>query len=137
MKFLTSKKKKIILNVTPLIDVLFILIIFFTISSTFLEQPGIKLELPKAESSEAQVVEKAVLFISKEDKLYYSDEEITLETLPGKLKAAMESRDEKSLIINADQKVTHGLVVRVMDIARMNGVEKLIISAEQDQKTGN
>jgi len=52
MKLIDEKKKKVALNITSLVDVLFILIIFFTISSTFLEQPGIKLELPKAQSSE-------------------------------------------------------------------------------------
>ncbi len=132
MKLLDSKPKKAILNITPLIDVLFILIIFFTISSTFLEQPGIKLDLPKATSSQAQVVEKAVLYITKDSELYFKDDPVTLEALPEILRKAMGERSEKSLIINADQKVTHGLVVEVMDIARVNGVEKLVISAEPE-----
>lgn len=132
MKLLDEKKKKVVLNVTPLIDVLFILIIFFTISSTFLEQPGIKLDLPKAASSEAQVVEKAILYISKDNKLYFSDQEIKLADLAERLRSTMKIRTEKSLIINADKKVTHGLVVEVMDIARVNGVEKLVISAEPE-----
>lgn len=70
MKLLQIPKKRILLNITPLIDMLFILIIFFVVSSTFLEQPGIKLELPKAASSESQRVEKAVLYITSESKLF-------------------------------------------------------------------
>ena len=132
MKLLQIPKKRIILNITPLIDVLFILIIFFVISSTFLEQPGIKLELPKATSSESQRVEKAVLYITKDAKLFFGEQEVTLESLPGIVKSAMEVQAEKSLIVNADQQVHHGLVVKVMDIARTNGVEKLVISADKE-----
>ncbi|MCB0289929.1 MAG: biopolymer transporter ExbD [Calditrichaeota bacterium] len=132
MKLLQIPKKRIILNITPLIDVLFILIIFFVVSSTFLEQPGIKLELPKATSSESQRVEKAVLYITKDAKLFFGEQEVTLESLPGIVKSAMEVQAEKSLIVNADQQVHHGLVVKVMDIARTNGVEKLVISADKE-----
>lgn len=133
MKLLDFKKKKVILNITPLVDVLFILIIFFTISSTFLEQPGIKLELPKAASSDLQHIEKAVLYISHESKLYFRDEEVSLPELPGLLKNVMEGLSDKSLIVSADKDVPHGLVVKVMDIARVNGVKKLVISTEPER----
>ncbi len=130
MKLLDEQKKKAILNITPLIDVLFILIIFFTVSSTFLEQPGIKLQLPKAQSAEAQRTEKAVLFISKDSELFLGDAAVTLAQLPQKVRELMENRPEKTLIISADEKVPHGLVVNVMDIARANLVERLVISTE-------
>jgi len=130
MKLLDEKQKKVVLNITPLIDVLFILIIFFTISSTFLEQPGIKLELPKAQSAQSQRAEKAVLYISSDAKLYLRDEEVTLAQLPQKLQALMKNLSEKSLIISADKKVHHGLVVQVMDIARNSKVQRLVVSTE-------
>lgn len=128
MKLLDDKPKKVTLNITSLVDVLFILIIFFTISSTFLEQPGLKLELPKAQSSETQKVDKAVLYIDESANLFFMNQPVTLENLGEKLKSAMETNVNKSLIISADKSVHHGLVVQVMDIARSNGVEKLVIS---------
>jgi len=130
MKLLDEKPKKAILNITPLIDVLFILIIFFTISSTFLEQPGIKLELPKAQSAQSQRVEKAVLYISTDAKLYLRNDEVTLAQLPQKLRALMENLSEKSLIISADKNVNYGLVVQAMDIARNSKVQRLVVSTE-------
>jgi len=66
-----NKKSRLLLNVTPLIDVLFILIIFFAVSSTFLEQPGIKLALPEAKKTDLQKIEKAVLFITSDQKLLF------------------------------------------------------------------
>lgn len=130
MKLIDSRKKKLALNITPLVDVLFILIIFFTVTSTFLEQPGIKLELPKAATSSPQKVEKAVLVVGADNKLFFQNREVDMKNLPETLAAAMENSSEKSLIVSADKEVHHGLVVNIMDIARQNGVKKLIISTE-------
>ena len=133
MKFLDDKQKKVALNITSLVDVLFILIIFFTISSTFLEQPGIKLELPKAQSSETQKVDKAVLYIDENTNLFFMNQPVTLENLGETLKTAMESNINKSLIISADKTVHHGIVVKVMDVARSSGVAKLVISTKPEK----
>ncbi|MEJ2535597.1 MAG: biopolymer transporter ExbD [Calditrichia bacterium] len=109
MKLLTDQKKsRNLLNITPLIDVLFILIIFFTVSSTFLEQPGIKLA-----------------------QLMFRDKEITIDNLGPILKDAMAQSLDRTLIINADKNVPHGFVVHIMDIARQNGVAKIVIATEQ------
>ncbi len=132
MNFSQIKKKSSgLLNITPLIDVLFILIIFFAVSSTFLEQPGIKLELPEAKKTDLQRIEKAVLIISKDEKLYFRNKETTLESLPALLRDAMEQSTDKVLIIQADKDVHHGLVIKVMDIARQSGVKKLVVGTEQ------
>ena len=126
-----QKKSRSLLNITPLIDVLFILIIFFAVSSTFLEQPGIKLALPEAKQTELQKIEKAVLFISAEQRLLLREKEISIENLGPMLKDLMDQSLDRALIINADKGVPHGFVVQVMDIARQNGVQKLVIATEQ------
>ena len=131
MKITGKKKSRTFLNITPLIDVLFILIIFFAVSSTFLERPGIKLELPEAEKTELQKIEKAVLFISSDEKLLFRDKEISIDNLGPLLADAMERSTDRSLIINADKNVPHGLVVRLMDIARQIGVSKLVVATEK------
>ena len=132
MKLLDDQKKsRAMLNITPLIDVLFILIIFFAVSSTFLEQPGIKLSLPEAKKTDLQKIEKAVLFITSNQELLFMDKEISLENLGPILKDAMEQSLDRALIINADKGVQHGFVVKIMDLARQNGVQKLVIATEQ------
>ncbi|GAB4337171.1 MAG: hypothetical protein Kow0037_19520 [Calditrichia bacterium] len=132
MKLLTEgKKSRALLNITPLIDVLFILIIFFAVSSTFLEQPGIKLSLPEAKKTDLQKIEKAVLYVKSETDLQFLDKEVNLPDLPALLKDAMAQSSDGSLIINADKTVPHGFVVKIMDIARQSGVKKLVIATEQ------
>lgn len=132
MKLLEDQKKsRAMLNITPLIDVLFILIIFFAVSSTFLEQPGIKLALPEAQKTDLQKIEKAVLFITVNQELLFRDKEISIENLGPLLKDAMDQSLDRALIVNADKGVPHGFVVKIMDLARQNGVQKLVIATEQ------
>ena len=67
MQFRTRRKRSVLINITSLIDVLFLLLIFFMVSSTFLEQPGIKLELPYAQSAVVIEQKDYVLFVNKQD----------------------------------------------------------------------
>ncbi len=126
-----QKRSRALLNITPLIDVLFILIIFFAVSSTFLEQPGIKLALPEAKKTDLQKVEKAVIYVSSDEKMQFRDKDISLNNLQPLLVDAMKQSPDKSLIIDADKEVPHGFVVKIMDIARQSGVQKLVIGTEQ------
>ena len=133
MKLLGEKaKNRAILNITPLIDVLFILIIFFTVSSTFLEQPGIKLSLPEAKKVDTEKIEKAVLYINKDQKLVFQNKDIEITQLGEVLAKAMSDAEDQSLIVNADKEVAHGFVVKVMDIAKQNGVKKLVIAVQPE-----
>ena len=130
MKLLEKTPKKLLINITPLVDVLFILIIFFVVTSTFIEQPGVKLELPKATTARPEKVEKAILTITRDQQLFFQGEPISRETLPRRIQQAMEQSPDHSLIINADEHVEHGFVIEIMDIARQNGVQKVVIATK-------
>jgi biopolymer transport protein ExbD len=128
MQMSKKPKKKISLNLTSLIDVLFILIIFFVVSSTFLEQPGIKLNLPEAASSEIHAVQKVVLYIDQEEHLYLNDEPIDKEAVADRVEQLISAQTDKSLVLKADDKVSHGLVIRIMDALRKKGIYKIVVS---------
>ncbi len=133
MKLLEKTPKKLLINITPLVDVLFILIIFFVVTSTFIEQPGVKLELPRATTARPEKVEKAILTITRDKALFFQGQKVTLEILPERLQQAMEQSPDHSLIINADEHVEHGFVIQVMDIARQNGVQKVVIATKANE----
>lgn len=132
MEFRAKKKRKVLINITPLIDVLFLLLIFFMISSTFLEQPGIKLELPFADSAAVVEQKDYILFVDKDGKLFMNNKMIPMEELESKIKSALPEMKDKSLVLKADQKVSHGIVVQVMDTAKRSGVKKLIIGTKME-----
>lgn len=128
MKINEKKPRKVTLNMTSLIDVLFILIIFFAVSSTFLEQPGIELELPKAESAESHTTQKVILYIDKNDNLFLNDQLISKTTMIGEIKKLGELSPENSIVLKADKQVDHGSVIEIMDILRKNKIFKIVIS---------
>jgi biopolymer transport protein ExbD len=128
MKLSTKKSKKLTLNMTSLIDVLFILIIFFAVSSTFLEQPGIELKLPDAESSESYTTQKVILYIDKDDNLFLNDQMISENTMIEEIKNLGRLSEESSIVLKADTEVDHGEIIKIMDILRKNKFYKLVIS---------
>ena len=133
MQFKTKQKRKAFINITSLIDVLFLLLIFFMISSTFLEQPGIKLELPQAQSSEVVQQKDFTLFIDKDGGMFLNEEKIELKELEKGLKAVLPDMKDGALILKADQDASHGSVVRVMDVAKRSGVKKLVIGTRIEE----
>ncbi len=134
MQFHEKKRRKIIINITSLIDVLFLLLIFFMISSTFVEQPGMKLELPESKSSTTEKIKELILEINADQSLTLNQEPVTLENLEQEFKDLLPSLEEKSLVLKADKSVPHGTVVKVMDLAKLSGIEKLIIATQLERE---
>ncbi|MFH1613375.1 MAG: biopolymer transporter ExbD [bacterium] len=117
-------------NLTPLVDVVFQLLIFIILSSSFVMQPGIKVNLPSTVSSEAQLEKEIVISLTEEGVIYLMDSPISIIDLPKKLKGLISFSKDKILIIKADENTRHGLVVKVMDIGKIVGVEKLAIATQ-------
>jgi len=127
MQFKEKKSKRSSINVTSLIDVMFILLIFFMVSSSFVEQPGMKLELPTIKSKEVARVDNLVLFVSKDDVIYLNDKQVSMENLAAEITAAIPNIKEKTLVLKADRETEHGVIVQIMDIAKRNGLKKIVI----------
>jgi biopolymer transport protein ExbD len=104
------------------------------VSSTFLEQPGIKLELPHAQSAVVVEQKEFILFVDKEEKVFLNDNEIGIDSLEEKLKEVLPQMKDGSLILKADTDVSHGIVVRIMDGVKKSGVKKLIIGTKIGKK---
>ncbi|MDW7679744.1 MAG: biopolymer transporter ExbD [bacterium] len=132
MQFHERKKSKVIINITSLIDVLFLLLIFFMVSSTFIEQPGMKLELPEAKSSSTEKIQDLILDIHADGTIYLNSEPIALEKLGAAFEQLLPRLSEKALILKADKSVPHGTIVKIMDTAKLSGLEKLIIATRTE-----
>ncbi|HEX9665074.1 MAG TPA: biopolymer transporter ExbD [Thermodesulfobacteriota bacterium] len=118
------------LDLTPIVDVVFNLLIFFALSLNFaVTSGGINVKLPKASSAEPIKAEELTVNLTADGKIYLNDKVITLEKLSQRLK---EKKDKDSLvIIRADSLVTHGRVVEAMDTVRTNGFSRLAIAVDQ------
>lgn len=133
MEFEGRKKIDTSLNIAPLIDVVFQLLIFFMLSASFITQPGIKLILPSAVTSKLHPEEDITVFITENNDLYLNEERITLESLLEKLRPKILEVENKTVIIKADEKIDLGLAVKVMDIAKQAEAGGVVISTKTEE----
>jgi len=123
------KKDELKIELTPLIDVVFLLLIFFTITTTFVTTPGFRVKLPKAASSTAQSQKNdATVVITKDRKIIFENKEVDLKQFGQEVSNLVSKVPDTLLIVQADQEVHHGLVVEVMDIAKQGGIKRLAIA---------
>ncbi len=128
MQIKPKVKRKPLVNITSLIDVLFLLLIFFMVSSTFLEEPGMKLTLPEAESAEIGEKKQYTLYITKEGEFFLNNAPINSDSLKSAIEAVADEMEDETLTLKADKETAHGQVVLAMDVARGAGVKKLIVA---------
>ena len=113
-----------IINVTSLIDVMFILVLFFTVSTTFISQPAMNLQLPTAEHAEATRQTPIIVHIDEKGTVYLNDEPVETALLSSALTARLATSTEKAVVLKADSRVSHGDVIQVLDIIKGAGVQK-------------
>ena len=131
LKFRKRAKVSADMNMTPMIDIIFQLIIFFLLSSSFIVQSGIKVDLPKARAEEIKQEKDIVVSVDRNRKLYIDQTPIDVANLPARLAELMQLKGDRVLIIKADEAVNHGFVVTVMDLAKEAGFTRLAIATEK------
>ena len=118
------------LDIVPLIDIVFLLLIFFMLTSSFIFQPGIRVNLPRAITSEVIQKENLILVITKDNEIFVNERPLTEDEVSSRLKVA--ARQDKAVLIKADRTVSFGDVVRLWDMCRQEGVEKINIATTQE-----
>jgi len=122
------------INITPLVDMVFLLLIFFMLTSSFIVLPGIKINLPKAVTSQAIKEKNIIITINNENIIYLDKKPITPQELTNYLTQIIESKQEKPLLIKADKNTQLGTVVTVWDICRDVGITQINIATLQEVK---
>ena len=118
------------IDIAPLIDIVFQLLIFFMLTSSFIMQPGIKVNLPKAVTSEVVKFENIELLITGENVTYLNGRVVTVQELETLLKQA--AKREQTILIKADKRASLGRVVEIWDLARDLGISQINIATNQE-----
>ena len=117
------------INLAPLIDMVFQLIIFFMLSSSFIMQPGIKIKLPKAETTEVIKEKEIFIDISENGTIFYRGTPVSLVKLKNIFEEEIKNNGKEIIVvIKGDKDTKYGIVVSVMDLARKCGIDKIAIA---------
>ncbi len=130
MNFSPKRKGRgLILNVTSLIDVMFLLLIFFMVSSTFKNQPSINLVLPRSATATETPMAPAALYLTRDGDVYLNDSVVEREELSRLLTQLQTDTGEDSIVLRADEKADYGDVVALIDTLKMSGFTRVSMSA--------
>lgn len=136
MNFKRQSKEEISVNLTPLIDVVFLLLIFFMVSTTFTKESRLEIELPEASgkqaSSERQMIE---VVINRKGEYIVNERPLVnnkADTLSKAVQKISNSNNKLPFIITADAKTEHEYVVRAMDVAGKLGFVELSITTQRE-----
>ena len=125
MIFERRLKPHINVDLTPLIDVVFQLVIFFMISSVFNTAPGITLDLPDSRTAESVEITELRLTVLSEEEIYVNKDNCTLLTLEDTLISVMEREvlDDAVVVLDGDRNIPYQMMIEVLDILRRQGFE--------------
>lgn len=118
------------INVTPMVDVVLVLLVIMMVSATYIVSQSLKVELPKAQSSDESAASIAAVTVTKGGGLYFNQEPVTEGALVQKLRQAVRANPEINLIVSGDRNATHGDVVHVIDLAKIEGITRFAINVE-------
>jgi len=119
------------INIAPLIDIIFILVIFFMVTSTLIVHSGMKVKLPQAKNSKTVKQLKLVVYVDKDNKIFLNEEEVHKIKLKILIKEHIAKGGEPQISVKADKQVDYGEIIKVIDIAKDGGIEDISFAIEK------
>ena len=120
------------INVTPMVDVVLVLLVILMVSATWIVSQSMKVDLPNTATSDGSAASLAAVTVNPKGELLFNDQPVTEAQLRQKLAEAGKKGDDVTLIVSADKAAQHGVVVHVLDLARSNNITKFAVQVERE-----
>ena len=117
-------------NLTPMLDVVFIMLIFFIVTASFVKEAGIEITRPPAATAERKERGNILIAITNNDQIWIDRRQVDPRALRANIERLHAENPQGSVIIQADEESKNGLLVQVMDAARLAGVNSVSLAAE-------
>ena len=119
------------INITPMLDVVFIMLIFFIVTTSFIKETGIDPNRPEAETAIANKHGNILIAISEFDQVWMNKNQVELAQIRAMVESAVAEIPESSVIIIADEKASTGVLIDLMDQIRLGGVANIMVAADE------
>jgi biopolymer transport protein ExbD len=131
MEFEGRRRNHTHLNIAPLVDVVFLLLLFFMLTSHLIEEPAIKIRLPDSTTAESMREISLTISITKDGEIYFMDKKVDLKNLRAAIQESPLEREKGFLRIKADKEVDVGLLMSVIDEVRLSDIKSFSIVTER------
>lgn len=119
------------LPLTPLIDMVFLVVIFFMLNTSLSINPAIKVDLPAAYTSQAVLEEQIIVTMTAEGQIFLGRAPVELERYAGELKKEMVRLQAEEMILQADERLPYRQLIEVMDLSRLSGIQSIALVTSQ------
>ena len=126
------KRFQVQIPLTSLIDIVFLLLIYFLLTTNFMVDEGIKIKLPQAKAAAPQTEEVITVYVDQEGRAFLGTDEVALSNLFDRIKEKVGSKENELVVIRADRAVILNKAVKVMDIVKAAGAGRLCLATEKD-----
>ena len=123
---------KVQVPLTSLIDIVFLLLIYFLLTTNFMVEEGIKIKLPQARAAAPQTEEVITVYVDQQGRAFLGTQEVSISRLFDRLKDMIGNRQNKLVVVRADRAVILNKAVKVMDVAKAAGAGRLCLATEKD-----
>ncbi|MBY6017064.1 ExbD/TolR family protein [Ferrimonas balearica] len=120
-------------DLTPMLDIVFIMLIFFIVTTSFVRESGIEVNRPEASTAASQAGAGLFVAINNRNEIYIDQRRIDIERVQANLERLRADQPESPLVIQADERAFNGVVVKVMDAAKAAGITDIALAAEPGQ----
>jgi biopolymer transport protein ExbD len=120
------------INVTPMVDVVLVLLVIMMVSAVYIVSQALKVELPKTASSDGAANSPLIVTITKTGSYLFNEKPIEESSLREQFKKAKAGNKDANLVVTADREALHGDVVHVIDLAKVEGITKFAITVERN-----
>src|SRR5690554_4041045 len=127
-------KKKGAMNLTPMLDVVFIMLIFFIVTSSFIKESGIEVNRPQADTATAQDKGNILIAVTADGQVWLDKQVVDVRSVRAHVERMRQEQPEDIVVVQADQDARTGLVVQVMDQARLAGVDDVVLAASTESR---
>ncbi len=136
MQFRRGPEPRVTIELAPLVDVVFLLVLFFAASTTFLETSGLKLDLPEATATTRPPLQPIRVSVDRQGHVIHEGQRLSDAELERVLRELLPQAAEKTVLLQADAGASHGRVVQVMDRIRRAGAEGLTVATRPAREQG-
>jgi len=126
------KRKEVGVEMGPLMDIVFILLIFFVVTSSFTRETGVDVTKPQAQSASQLEKENILIAITREGTIHIHERQVDIASLQDILKQLLAKTPDREAVVIADKNAVTGTLVQVIDACNLSGVKKISIAAQAE-----
>lgn len=118
-------------DMTPMLDIVFIMLIFFIVTTSFVKEAGIDVNRPKANQTSKKPSANIFIAVSENGEIWMDNRQVDVERVSANIERMVAEQPTDNVVIQADKEAKHGLVVKVMDQAKLAGISVITVSAKE------